>query len=125
MSYFLFCLFQVLFRVGEVVKVKHKISGRSVTGVIVGWDEQCKAPKNILEHKPEDYPIDQPHYLVLMDSIEANVVYEPYQYAAQNEVELSRNPKKITSVTSGDYFEKYQNGKYHPRPWLKQIYPRD
>ena len=60
-----------------------------------------------------------------MDSIEANVVYEPYQYAAQNEVELSRNPKKITSVTSGDYFEKYQNGKYHPRPWLKQIYPRD
>ena len=108
-----------------MVKVKHKISGKSVTGVIVGWDEQCKAPQNILESKPEDYPIDQPHYLVLMDSIEANVVYEPYQYAAQNEVELSRNPKKITSVTSGDYFERYQNGKYHPRPWLKQIYPRD
>ena len=98
---------------------------KKISGVIVGWDEQCTAPKEYIKSKPPEYPIDKPHYLILMDSIEANVVYDQYRYVAQNEIETSRRPKRITSVTSIDYFENYQNGRYQPRPWLQQIYPRD
>ena len=111
-------LLQVLYEVGQIVKVNQ------ITGVIVAWDEECKAPPEFFKTKPNEYQTDIPHYLVLMDSIEAGVVYDQYRYLAQNEIEPARSPKRVTSVTSVDYFENYQNGRYQLRPWLQEIYPR-
>ena len=51
------------------------------SGVIVGWDEE---PAQDFE----DFKSTQnlPHYLILMDSVEANVIYDQLRYLAQNEI---------------------------------------
>ena len=71
-----------------------------------------------------------PHYLILMDSIESNVIYDQLRYLAQEEIEAKSNygghyPKRITNLAVKEFFEDYRDGKYVMRPWLQNIYPRD
>ena len=66
-----------------------------------------------------------PHYLILMDSVEADVTYDQLRYLAQSEIVPANNHGRILNLALGDYFESYHNGKYVMRPWLQNMYPRD
>ena len=67
-----------------------------------------------------------PHYLVLMDTIEANTIYDQLLYLSEENIVLEERPqKRITNLGISKYFERYQNGRYLMRPWLQNIYPRD
>ena len=105
------------YRVGQIVKCHPD----QASGVIVGWDEVPIAPSTI-EISPENSQL--PHYLILMDTIEANLVYDQLRYLAQTDIQASAK-KRIINLAVGDYFENYQHGRYVMRPWLEGIYPRD
>ena len=108
--------FQVTYRVGQIVRCKRN----NAAGVIVGWDETPKAPE---ASKADD---DFPYYLVLIDTIEANTIYDQLLYLAEEELIMEeRLHKRITNLGVSKYFETYQNGRYLMRPWLQEIYPRD
>ena len=66
-----------------------------------------------------------PHYLILMDSVEADVTYDQLRYLAQSEIVPANSHGRILNLALGDYFERYHNGKYVMRPWLQNMYPRD
>ena len=108
--------FQVTYRVGQIVRCKRN----NAAGVIVGWDETPKAPE---ASKADD---DSPYYLVLIDTIEANTIYDQLLYLAEEELIMEeRLQKRITNLGVSKYFETYQNGRYLMRPWLQEIYPSD
>ena len=89
--------------------------------MIVGWDETPKAPE---ASKADDD--DSPHYLVLIDTIEANTIYDQLLYLPEEELIIEeRLHKRITNLGISKYFETFQNGRYLMRPWLQEIYPRD
>ena len=87
--------------------------------MIVGWDETPKAPEALESD-------DSPHYLVLMDTIEANTIYDQLLYLPEEELTTEeRFHKRISNLGVSRYFETFQNGRYLMRPWLQEIYPRD
>lgn len=112
--------FQVQYKVGEVVRWTEG----KVTGVIVGWDEKAKFPAHEMYEEKIAKHKDLPHYLIVMDSTEAQVVYDQLRYLAQPDIELVEPPKRIFSMAVSKYFEHFHNGRYLMRPWLQQIYPR-
>jgi len=126
--------YSVNFRVGEIVRC---IDGDKASGVIVGWDENIEdltdetsnaiMPSEIRKAQQDKSKanLHLPHYLILMDSIEAVVTYDQLRYLAQSEIEAIGKPGKILNLAVGDYFERYHNGKYVMRPWLQNMYPRD
>ena len=68
--------------------------------------------------------IDTPHYLILVDShYDASGV--PYHYLPQEDIELTQDGTKVRAPELNHYFEGYRRNRHLPRPWLKELYPRD
>ena len=100
----------------------------------MGWDENLTGKTNEIalsrkirkQLQAKSHPhLHLPHYLILMDSIEADVTYDQLRYLAQNEIVPANRHHRILNLALGDYFESYHNGKYVMRPWLQNMYPRD
>lgn len=110
----------VEFRVGQVVK--HKLWGYH--GVIIGWDETAKAPKDWLKamHGGHAEWKEQPNYAVLVDTRDRPA--PQLTYVPQENIEPVKSIT-IKHPSVDDYFEKYDGSQYLPRPWLKTVYPRD
>ncbi|ESO84052.1 hypothetical protein LOTGIDRAFT_229575 [Lottia gigantea] len=112
---------EVKFRVGQVIK--HKIWG--YRGVIIGWDEEARAPENWLKQmhpKGKEHWRKMPNYSILVDTrdrLEAQVTYVP-----QENIELLMHTKVIHPLLE-NYFEGFDGGQYVCRPWLKSVYPHD
>ena len=93
--------------------------------MIVGWDE-IPRQEPVSKVSEEEMVNVSPHYLVLMDTIEANTIYDQLLYLSEeNLIPEERPHKRITNLGVNKYFERYQNGRYLMRPWLQDIYPRD
>ncbi|XP_014681547.1 PREDICTED: F-box only protein 21-like [Priapulus caudatus] len=112
---------KVKFRVGQVIK--HKIWG--YRGVIIGWDEDAKAPEWwVNQNHPDDKPDwrTQPNYSVIVDTRDRPTPQSTY--IPQENIEVLKQTKIIHPVLD-DYFENYDGTQYLIRPWLKALYPHD
>jgi len=110
----------VKFRVGQIVKhTKYHYRG-----VIVGWDEVAKAPKDwIHENHGEDAEITtQPNYAILVDVRDRTV--PQLSYVPESGLKLAFN-SRISHPNLDDFFEAFDGAQYLPRPWLRTIYPMD
>lgn len=110
----------VTFRIGQVVK--HKKWG--YRGVIVGWDEVAKAPKEWIQQMHKENPdwTSQPNYSLLVDTRDRPA--PQITYVPQENIEVMKNVR-LVHPSIEDYFEHFDGSQYIPRPWLKGIYPRD
>lgn len=110
----------VVYRIGQVVK--HKKWG--YRGVITGWDEQARAPKEWIASMHKENPgwTTQPNYAMLVDTRDRAA--PQITYVPQENIEVIRSTK-IVHPQVEDYFEHFDGSQYIPRPWLKGIYPRD
>jgi len=108
------------FRVGQVVK--HKKWG--YRGVIMGWDEEARAPAAWLAKMHESNPEwrHQPNYAVLVDTRDRPA--PQITYVPQENIEVVKHTK-ILHPSVEDYFEHFDGSQYLPRPWLRAIYRRD
>ncbi len=111
---------RVRLRVGQVVK--HKLWGYH--GVIIGWDEEARAPESWLKQMHGDNADwrTQPNYAVLVDTRDRPA--PQMTYVPQENLEVVRQVK-VLHPSVDDYFEDFDGSQYLPRPWLKGIYPRD
>lgn len=108
------------FRVGQVIK--HKKYG--YRGVIVGWDETCKAPKTWIEvmHRDDLSMQKRPHYAVLVDSRDRSEVQTTY--VAEDNIQIVTNTP-VQHPGIWDYFDIYDGAQYHMRPAMQALYPLD
>lgn len=108
------------YRVGQVVK--HKKWG--YRGVIIGWDEEARAPQDWLSEMHKNNPEwkSQPNYAVLVDTRDRPA--PQITYVPQENIEVVKHTK-ILHPSTDDYFEKFDGSQYLPRPWLRSIYARD
>nr|CAB3262228.1 uncharacterized protein LOC100178877 [Phallusia mammillata] len=111
---------KVQYRVGQVIK--HKKFGYH--GVIVGWDETCKAPEFWIKqnHGPNQHWKNQPSYAVLVDTRDRPGGQTTYVVEENIAVILNT---KIVHPNINDYFDFYDGAQYHMRPALQTIYPND
>ncbi len=115
------------YKVGQIVF--HTFS--STHCAIVGWDKEMKAPDLWVqlaygEDAFEDEElIEQPHYIMICDVLEAENLEDEFQYSPQDEVESVAEVKKIVSSHIEHFFEAFDGRRYRMRPWLRKIYPRD
>jgi len=110
------------FRVGNVVK--HRKYG--YRGVIVGYDESCKASHmwRMAMHKEDAArALDTPHYAVLVDT--RNRPHEQQTYVAEWNLAHDMHTVKHSKVL--DYYDRYDSGanRYVMRPALKHLYLED
>ncbi|CAK8679382.1 unnamed protein product [Clavelina lepadiformis] len=110
----------VKYRVGQTIK--HKKYGYK--GVIVGWDESCRAPDSWIRtnHRGEERYRDSPHYAVLVDMRDRRGVQDTY--VAEENIEIITNTK-VRHPHLNDYFDFYDGAQYHMRPAMKVLYPHD
>jgi len=111
----------VKYRIGQVVR--HK--SWKYRGVIVGWDEEAKAPDSWLnEMHPKDKPEwrKMPNYAVLVDTRDR--LAPQMSYVVQDNIEVETG-KVVFHPLIEYYFEHFDGTQYMPRPWLKTIYPND
>ncbi|KAK7066702.1 hypothetical protein SK128_022497 [Halocaridina rubra] len=106
-------------RVGQVVK--HKRWGYH--GVIIGWDQKCKAPETWIQkmHDGRKEWRTQPNYalLVEVDDREPQITYVP-----QENIYVIKD-LKINHPELHEYFESFDGAQYIPHKWLRAIYPLD
>jgi len=112
----------IKFRVGQVVK--HKKYG--YRGVIVGWDDTCRATtmwRMAMHAKNHERALNAPHYSVLVDV--RNRPQEQQTYVAEWNLMADLNEIKHSKV--GDYFDRYDArvNRYIMRPGLKALYLED
>jgi len=114
----------VKFRVGQVVQ--HKKQG--YYGVIVGWDEYCRAPKNWIDTmhpgRSKD-ELNQPNYLVLIHTKSKDRSLQHTTYVIEENLQLHKEPMEIENPGLSDYFDFYDGFQYHMRPAMKILYPED
>jgi len=93
-------------------------------GVIIGWDEEARAPERWLRemHKKEPEWRNQPNYAVLVDTRDRPA--PQITYVPQENLETVKHTK-ILHPSVEDYFESFDGSQYLPRPWLRTIYRRD
>ncbi|XP_023342689.1 uncharacterized protein LOC111712341 [Eurytemora carolleeae] len=110
----------VKYRVGQVMK--HARWG--YRGVIIGWDEEARAPDFWLKemHKGNRGWSSQPNYAILVDTRDRPV--PQITYVPQENMEIVKHTK-ILHPSVDDYFEHFDGSQYLPRPWLRAIYRRD
>ncbi|XP_064628379.1 uncharacterized protein LOC135487980 [Lineus longissimus] len=111
----------VKFRVGQVIR--HKRWG--YRGIIIGWDETAKAPESWLQqnHPPgKGHWRQHPNYSVLVDTRDR--MQPQTTYVAEENMDVVSDTKVIHPEID-DYFENYDGAQYIPRPWLREVYPRD
>ncbi|XP_078486098.1 uncharacterized protein LOC100178877 [Ciona intestinalis] len=111
---------QVKYRVGQVVT--HKLYG--YRGVIVGWDDHCKAPDLWIRRMHGDRPTwqTQPNYAILVD--ERDRKDSQTTYVVEENIEVVRNTR-IKHKQIYDYFDEYDGAQYLMRPALQEVYPYD
>lgn len=109
----------VQYRVGQVIV--HKIHG--YRGVIIGWDETCKAPLTWIQamHGSDQEIIKQPYYSVLVDTRDKR---QQTTYVAQENI-IIRTNLKVFHPNVWDYFNLYDGAQYHMRPAMQELYPHD
>ncbi|KAI6182463.1 YccV-like domain-containing protein [Aphelenchoides bicaudatus] len=109
----------VKFHVGQVFRHK-KFRYRAV---IVGWDERANAPDFWLKevHKNKKEWIDNPNYLVLIDTRDKTI--PQIGYVIQENIEPVTEVTKIIHPFLDKYFERFVDGRYIMRPYLERIYP--
>ncbi|KAL7641896.1 UNVERIFIED_CONTAM: hypothetical protein RMT77_007770 [Armadillidium vulgare] len=110
---------EVKYRIGQVIR--HKKS--NYIGVIIGWDETCKAPDLWIKqmHGSNHNWRNQPNYSVLVD-----VRYRPNPqttYVVQENIEIVK--EQVDHPEIDDYFDSFDGAQYLAQPWLKAIYPLD
>lgn len=111
---------KVKYRIGQVFL--HKSAGYH--GVIIGWDTHARAPDTWLEEHYGSSGMEksfEPHYAVLPDQSENEKIQ---MYVSQDDIEIISN-RKIENDVINDYFEAFDGITYQPRPFLKQLYPKD
>lgn len=112
---------EVKYHIGQVVT--HK--SWKYRGVIIGWDEEAKAPAAWLkEMYGASHPEwrKMPNYAVLVDVRDRSspqVTYVPEENI------IAVKDKKILHPHLDSYFEKFDGTQYIPRPWLRLLYPHD
>ncbi|XP_071532742.1 F-box only protein 21-like isoform X2 [Panulirus ornatus] len=89
--------------------------------VIFGWDKECKMPAEWVRRMGVhnlQYKTKQPFYNVL--------VYDgSHRYAAQENLEVAAQPKRVTHSDIGKYFQEFTGTHYIPNAELLQQYPED
>ena len=109
----------VKYRVGQIIK--HKKFG--YRGVIIGWDYKAKAPDNWLQVNHFDPSWrKQPNYSVLVDVRDRTDVQTTY--VVEENIEIITD-SHIEHPEVEAYFVSFDRDQYSPRPWLKELYPRD
>nr|XP_039272131.1 uncharacterized protein LOC120346453 [Styela clava] len=108
------------YRVGQVIK--HKKYG--YRGVIVGWDETCKAPKTwiLTMHGNNPAIVKTPHYSILVDKRDRQEIQTTY--VAQENIDIVTNIE-VQHPSIWDYFDFYDGAQYHMRPAMQELYPLD
>ncbi|GMH32593.1 hypothetical protein BSKO_00427 [Bryopsis sp. KO-2023] len=111
----------IKFRVGEVVQ--HSQQG--YRAVVTGWDRVCENV-NLLEDT--DVNFVQPFYRVITDDdsmLRSHGQKRWFQYLPQDEVEILKSPKHVTSMKINEYFDGYspQLGRYIPKRHIQWEYP--
>lgn len=108
------------FRVGQVIK--HNIFG--YRGVIIGWDNKCKAPAAWTKalYGKDRTSVDKPHYLLLVDIRDRPGAQ--MTYVAQDKLTSFTN-LNISHPKLWDYFDIYDGAQFHMRPAIYQMYPHD
>merc|ERR1712178_89766 len=112
----------IKFRVGQVVR--HKKYG--YRGVIVGWDDTCKATtmwRMAMHAEDHQRALNTPHYSVLVDV--RNRPQEQQTYVA--EWNLVGDLDEVRHSKVGDYFDRYDTrvNRHIMRPGLKALYLED
>lgn len=112
----------IKFRVGQVVK--HKKFGYK--GVIVAWDESCKATtmwRMAMHAADAERALNTPHYAVLVDV--RNRPQEQQTYVA--EWNLMNDFGEVKHSKVQDYFDRFEGrvNRYIMRPALKALYLED
>ena len=109
----------VKYRIGQVIK--HKKYG--YRGVIIGWDKTTKAPDFWIyaNHLKPDWR-HQPNYSVLVDVNDRSDVQTTY--VVEENLEIISG-SQVEHPEIDDFFSHFDGAQYHPRPWLKELYPRD
>ncbi|XP_072912538.1 uncharacterized protein [Hemitrygon akajei] len=111
----------VKYRVGDVFKHKHE----GFRGVIVGWDENARAPEEWLNEK---YPSDfqnlkhTPHYKVLVHANDGTNSIT--RYIPEEDIVLLTGVQ-VNHPLLPSFFIMFDGHRYIMMPWLKQIYPHD
>ncbi|XP_028653551.1 uncharacterized protein si:dkey-261l7.2 [Erpetoichthys calabaricus] len=110
----------VLYRVGEVIMEKD----HGMIGVIVGWDEKLKAPREWIEQRYShtEGEEDVPHYKVLFGEPSGKAVMVDYIRQTALQAVTGVKPQIPNSEI---YFRHYDGRKFIMQPWLKAIYPDD
>ncbi|CAI8048688.1 F-box only protein 21 [Geodia barretti] len=111
----------VKFSVGRIVR--HKTA--NYEGVVIGWDEVAKAPDKWIRHYYGNRKGVEltTHYLVLVDS-KYIASGTPYYYVPQEDLEFGAL-QQLRCPEVSEFFERFQNGRYVPKPWLRDRYPMD
>ncbi|XP_076308275.1 uncharacterized protein LOC143223760 [Tachypleus tridentatus] len=111
----------IKYRVGQVIV--HKIW--KYKGVIIGWDEIAKAPKQWLQEmhgNKNPHWLQMPNYAVLVDTRDR--MTPQMTYIPEENIEIIKNTRIMHPILE-DYFETFDGEQYIPRPWLKAVYPHD
>lgn len=106
------------FRIGDVVLHSQK----NIRGVVVGWDYKAQAPLEYLKEFYETHEVNQPNYLVAIDTRDR--LNPQFIYTPDESLQLLSNVQVI-HPNIDEYFEFYDGRRYIPRPWLQAIYPKD
>ncbi|XP_069743528.1 uncharacterized protein [Narcine bancroftii] len=111
----------VKYRVGQVFRHKHE----GFLGVIVGWDENAKAPPDWLN---ERYPSGlqdlkyTPHYKVLIHTNDGTT--SEMDYIAE-EVIVTLTGIQVHHPLMPSFFSSFDGEQYLMLSWLKKVYPHD
>ncbi|XP_067123717.1 uncharacterized protein [Centruroides vittatus] len=111
----------VKYRIGQVI-VHKKWNYR---GVIIGWDEEAKAPEEwlkIMHGAEHPHWRKMPNYAILVDSRDRS--RPQITYVPEENIEVVKNTR-ILNQDLEDYFEHFDGAQYIPRPWLRSLYPLD
>ncbi|XP_072744476.1 F-box only protein 21 [Anoplolepis gracilipes] len=118
---------EMMFRIGMIVTCHDKVTSRSLTGVIIGWDEefnshvemewkQCRPLYNC--PVPGSNTLSQPFYKVFCEEDKA-------YYVVEDAIAKKSLAGRIKHKEIGRYFCKFEENCYVPNEMLAKHYPCD
>lgn len=118
---------EMMFKVGMIVTCHDKVTSRSLSGVIIGWDEEFN-PRVEMEWKqcrplynrpvPGSNTLSQPFYKVLCEDDKA-------YYVVEDAIKKKSYPGWIKHKEIGRYFCKFERDSFVPNEMLADHYPCD
>ncbi|XP_066927039.1 uncharacterized protein [Clytia hemisphaerica] len=109
----------VKYRIGQVIK--HKKFG--YRGIIVGWDPKARAPDYWIQVNHFDPTWRyQPNYSVLVDARDREDIQTTY--VVEENIEIVSDTE-VKHPETDEFFEGFDGAQYTPRPFLKELYPKD